>query len=143
MSDFQIFTDGSFRSSRNAMGIGILWIKNGTPIFKYSKGIKGGTNNIAELTAIYVALKSIKKPINSLEIISDSEYSIGVISNPTWKPKKNVKLIRNIKKQLEETQKLVKEPIKFTHTYGHQANDSFITRNNNLVDNLAQTASLI
>lgn len=125
------------------MGIGVLWLREGKEVLRYSKGIKGGTNNIAELTAIYVALKSIKKNIDSLEIISDSEYSIGVVSNPTWNPKKNRVLIEKIKNQLEETQKLVKDSIKFIHTRGHQTDDSKFTKFNNIVDRLAQDASLI
>lgn len=136
-NNYSIYTDGSYRSSKNRMGIGIVWIKDGKEVYSYSKGIDGGTNNIAELTAIYVALKSIKKPINSLEIVSDSEYSIGVISNPNWNPKKNRVLIGRIKDQLRETQQLVKNPITFKHVKGH-ADDSL----NNKVDMLAQNASL-
>lgn len=139
--NYRIFTDGSYRSSKDKMGIGVVWLKNNKKVHEYSKSVKGGTNNIAELLAIYVALKSIKKVIDTLEIISDSEYSIGVISNPSWKPKKNIKLIKQIKEQLSETQKLVNNPIKFTHTRGHQTDDSEFTKYNNLVDNLAQLES--
>ena len=54
---------------------------------------------------------------------------------------KNQKLIARIKKQLEETQKLVKEPIKYRHVYGHQkeGNEDMIW--NNYVDKLAATES--
>lgn len=118
MIKITIYTDGSYRSSKDRMGLGLLWLKNEKEVFSYSKGIKGGTNNIAELLAIYVALCSIKKNIDSLEIVSDSEYSIGVLTKQ-WNPKKNIKLINKIKKQIIETQKLISEPIKWTHVKGH------------------------
>ena len=139
MINYQIFVDGSCRGNGNG-GIGVLWLKNGEKVQEYSKGFKGVTNNKMELIAIYVALKSVKKEIDSLEIVSDSEYSIGVLTKP-WNPKKNVELIAKIKKQIDETQKLVKTPIKWTHTRGHQKDDTELTKFNNSVDKLAQNAS--
>lgn len=139
MSNYQIYTDGSCRANSNG-GIGIVWLKDGKKVFEYSKGFKEVTNNRMELLAIGYALLSIKKPINSLEIISDSEYAIGVLTKP-WKPKKNIELIARIKKQIEKTQKLVKEPIKFRHTRGHQKGDTIDTIYNNLCDKLATNES--
>ena len=135
MIDYIIYTDGSCRANGNG-GIGVVWLKNGEKVFEYSKGFKNVTNNIMELTAIYIALKSIKKEINSLEIVSDSEYALGCIFNPSWNPKKNIELISKIKKQVIETQELVKSPIKYNHTYGHSDNEW-----NNLCDKLAQNES--
>lgn len=135
MNDWVIYTDGSYRSSLDQGGIGVVWLKNGKKVQEFSKGFKGETNNTMELKAILVALISIKKPINSLEIVSDSEYSIGVLTK-SWKPKKNIELISKIKKQIIETQKLVDSPIKWTHVRGHQDNEF-----NNLCDKLATNAS--
>lgn len=140
MINYCIYTDGSCRANGNG-GIGIVWLKNGEKVYEYSKGFKNITNNIAELTAILYSLKSIRNNIDSLEIISDSEYSIGVITK-SWKPKKNIELIAKIKKQLVETQKLVKEPITFRHTRGHQKITSEDARWNNQCDWLAQNASI-
>ena len=140
MINYCIYTDGSCRANGNG-GIGIVWLKNGEKVYEYSKGFKNITNNIAELTAILYSLKSIRNNIDSLEIVSDSEYSIGVITKP-WKPKKNIELIAKIKKQLVETQKLVKEPITFRHTRGHQKINSEDARWNNEADFIAQTASI-
>lgn len=134
MISYCIYTDGSCRANGNG-GIGIVWLKNDEKTFEYSKGFKNTTNNQMELKAIYVALKSISKPIDSLEIITDSEYCIGVITKP-WNPKKNIELIAKIKKQLVETQKLVKDPIKWTHIKGH-SNSIW----NNYCDKLATNES--
>ena len=140
MTNYKIYTDGSCRANGNG-GIGIVWLKNGEKIYEYSKGFKNVTNNKLELMAINIALCSIKKPIDSLEIVTDSEYCIGVLTNPTWKPKKNIELISVIKQQIEKTQKLVESPIKWTHTRGHQSDDSENTKWNLYVDKLAQNAS--
>lgn len=140
MNNWTIFTDGSCRANGNG-GIGVVWIKNGKKVFEYSRGYKNVTNNIMELSAIYVALLSIKKEIDSLEIVSDSEYALGCIFNEKWNPKKNKKLIAKIKKQLEITQSLVKEPIKYRHVYGHQKEGDIDMVWNNRADSLAANES--
>ena len=140
MINYQIFTDGSCRANGNG-GIGIVWLKNGEKVFEYSKGYKNVTNNIMELKAIGIALASIKNPIDSLEIVSDSEYALGCIFNEKWNPKKNKDLINTIKKQLKKTQSLVKEPIKYRHVYGHQKEGGIDMVYNNYVDKLAANES--
>lgn len=135
MNNYRIFTDGSCRANGNG-GIGIVWLKNNEKVFEYSKGFKEVTNNIMELKAIYFALCSIKQKIDSLEIITDSEYCIGVLTNPKWKPKKNVELISKIKQQIVKTQKLVESTIKWTHVKGHAD-----CAENCLCDKLATQAS--
>ena len=141
MINYQIYTDGSCRANGNG-GIGIVWLKNGKKVYEYSKGFKDVTNNKMELLAILYALLSIKSPIDSLEIVSDSEYSIGVITNPKWKPKKNLKLIETIKKTVLTKQQLIKEPITFRHTRGHQKEGGADMILNNHADKLAQNASI-
>lgn len=128
MIRYEIYTDGSYKSSLEQGGIGIVWVKNGEKVYEFSKKFSKTTNNVMELTAIYYALKSIKKPIDSLEIISDSEYALGCIFNKTWKPKKNAALIQEIKKQVIETQKLVSSEITYKHIKGHQNADNYNDR---------------
>ena len=139
MKNIIVYTDGSYKSSLDRGGIGVIWLKNGKIVQEFSKGFNHVTNNIMELMAIYVALRCIIKPIDSLEIISDSEYSIGVLAKD-WKSKKNVKLILKIKKEIERVKELVSE-IKWTHVRGHQKDDSESTKYNNKVDFLAQSAA--
>ena len=142
MKNYKIYVDGSCRGNGNG-GIGIVWLNNGEKVFEYSKGYINTTNNRMELLAIYLALHSIKKPIDSLEIVSDSEYSLGVLTNESWNPKKNVALIMAIKHQINKTQGLVKNPIKWTHTNGHASDDSENTLWNNYADKLAQNESIM
>ena len=142
MTNYQIYTDGSCRANGNG-GIGVVWIKNGEKVFEYSKGYKNVTNNIMELKAIGIALTSIKKSIDSLEIVSDSEYALGCIFNEKWNPKKNIDLINSIKKQLKKTQSLVKDSIKYRHIDGHQRGESDDIKWNNRADSLATNESSI
>ena len=141
MVEYKIYVDGSCRANGNG-GVGVVWLKNEEKVYEYSKGYKNVTNNIMELSAIYVALCSIKKEIDSLEIVSDSEYALGCIFNLEWHPKKNVELINKIRKQVIKTQCLVKNPIKYRHIRGHQKVDSEDARWNGQCDWLAQTASI-
>ena len=141
ITSYQIFVDGSCRANKNG-GIGVVWLRNGEKVYEYSKGYKNVTNNIMELLAIYVALASIKKEIDSLEIISDSEYALGCTFNLEWKPKKNIELVNKIRRQVIKTQQLIKNPIKFRHIRGHQKIDSDDARWNNQCDWLAQTSSI-
>ena len=140
MIEYTIYTDGSCRGNKNG-GIGIVWLKNGEKVFEYSKGYKDTTNNQMELLVIGIALRSIKKPIDSLTIVSDSEYALGCIFNEKWNPKKNTKLISKIKKEVDRVEKLIGSKINVEHTFGHQNDDSEYTKWNNYVDKLAQKES--
>ena len=54
------------------------------------------TNNIAELTAIKVALEELTRVDLPVRIFSDSSYAIGLLTK-NWKPKKNQALVLEIK----------------------------------------------
>ena len=133
MINYEVYTDGSCRGNKVG-GIGIVWLKNGEKVFEYSNRYENTTNNQMELLAIGIALKSIKKPIDSLTIISDSEYALGCIFNEKWNPKKNVKLIDSIKKELKRVQELT--TVECRHVFGHATNQWNI-----YVDKLAQKES--
>jgi ribonuclease HI len=72
-----------------------------------------GTNNIAELTAVLLALDAIADKRAPVRIHTDSLYSIGVLKKG-WKAKANQALIAKIK--------LAMQPFKdldFIHVRGH------------------------
>jgi ribonuclease HI len=62
---------------------------------------ESATNNIAELTAIQMALEAVKERDAKLEIRTDSGYSIGVLQKG-WKAKANPELIAKIKEELAQ-----------------------------------------
>lgn len=137
--NYILVTDGAYSSSRKQGGYAFLFIKNNEPIFEFSRMIPNTTNNRMEMSAIIVGLKCIKKPINSLLIISDSMYCIGT-ATLGWKRKKNQDLWDIFDKEYERVSKLCNN-IKFKHVKGHQKDNKEFTKWNNRVDKLAVAAS--
>lgn len=100
-----LYTDGACSKNPGPAGIGVLMIyKNHEK--RISKFLGNATNNIAELTAIKVALEALKDNSKPIIVYTDSQYSIGVLSNPTWNPKKNVDLIKEIKALISQFKKV-------------------------------------
>ena len=89
-----------------------------------------GTNNIAELTAIFRVLEIVEDPSQKLLIHTDSEYSIGVLSRG-WKAKANKELIKKIRSRLSKFTN-----IEFVKVKGHAG-----VPENELVDDLARNSS--
>lgn len=118
MKDYIIYTDGAYKPSLNAGGIGIVFLCNGEEVYKYSKNYAISTNQRMETQAVIIALNSIIKPINSLTIITDSMYVVGT-ATLNWKRKANLDLWEKFDQALEKAQKLVKTPIQFKHIKGH------------------------
>lgn len=136
----KIWCDGAFKPSLNQGGVGIVWVKNNEIVRTFSKGYKKSdtrkvTNQTMEMLSVMIALNEINESIDDLEIITDSMYVIGGASLG-WKRKANVRLWIKFDEIFNKAQKLVKNPIVFTHTYGHK-DDKF----NNLADELASDAS--
>lgn len=134
MSSYILYTDGAYSSTRNKMGIGLVFLKENKLILRYSKMFEGGTNNMAEIIAIILALKMIKQPIESLIVRTDSEYCIGCATKG-WKRSKNVKLWEEFDKQYTRVSELCPN-IVFQHVKGHNGD-----KWNEYCDKLATTAS--
>jgi ribonuclease HI len=139
MPNYKLITDGAYSSSRNQGGIAFIFLRDNTPILEYSKMYKHCTNNQMEMIAIISGLKCIKKPIDTLTIISDSMYCVGC-ATLGWKRKKNVKLWKVFDSELDRVSKLCSN-IEFKHVRGHQKDNSEETKWNNRCDELAVRAS--
>lgn len=137
--NYTLICDGAYSSSRDCGGIGIVFLRNGKLAFRFSKKVKHTTNNRMELSAIIIGLSAIKKPIDSLVVVSDSMYCIGTITL-NWKRKKNQDLWAIFDK-IHSRVKTLCPNIQFLHTKGHQKDDSEFTKWNNYVDKLAVSAS--
>lgn len=135
MLDYVIYTDGAYSSSRDQGGIGIVVLRDGEKVFKYSKAYKKTTNNQMELIAVITALQAVKNPINSLTIYTDSMYVKGC-ATLGWKRKKNVELWMKFDKAMDRAESLVVNPIQIEHVKGHADNVY-----NNLCDEIAVQAS--
>lgn len=131
----EIYTDGSYAPTTNQGGLAFVAVKDDTILYKFSKAYKNVTNNKMELGAVILALASIKSPIDSLTIFTDSMYVVGCATKG-WKRKKNTKLWEQFDKVFSNAQAFVKNPIQIMWVKGHSDN-SF----NNLCDSLAVSAS--
>ncbi len=108
-----IYTDGACSGNPGHSGIGaLLLFKNHEK--EISKYIGIATNNIAELEAIRAALLEIKKTDLPVRVFTDSSYAYGVLTLG-WKAKKNLELIRSIKKIITKFKDL-----KFIKVRGHE-----------------------
>jgi ribonuclease HI len=93
-----VFTDGACGGNPGPAGIGVL-LQYRNHKKEISRFIGQGTNNIAELTAIKVALREIKDPHLPVILYTDSAYAQGVLTG-NWKAKKNQDLVSEVRKEM-------------------------------------------
>jgi ribonuclease HI len=128
-TNISIYCDGACSGNPGKAGSGLALYKNGEkPILYYGNYVKNGTNNIAELNALYKALLLAQeiKTNEKVMILSDSKYSIDCISTWAygWKAKgwtkksgeiKNLDLIKKSHNLYEQ----IKNNIIIKHVKGH------------------------
>ena len=129
-----IYTDGACHSSTKIGGIGVVFTKNNQIIYKFNKKFTDTTNNRMEILAIIYALHAISKPIDIINIYSDSQYAIGCITK-NWTRKKNTDLWQLFDKVYSKA-KILCSNIQFNWVKGHDINEF-----NNVADKLAVEAS--
>ena len=129
-----IYTDGACHSSTKIGGIGVVFIKNNQIIYTFNKKFTDTTNNRMEILAIIYALHAISKPIDIINIYSDSQYAIGCITK-NWTRKKNTDLWQLFDKVYNKAKTLCSN-IQFNWVKGHDINEF-----NNISDKLAVEAS--
>ncbi|MBU2490583.1 MAG: ribonuclease HI [Proteobacteria bacterium] len=94
------YTDGGSRGNPGPAGSGVvLWYNDREKLI--SEYLGETTNNVAELTAILLALKAIKKPHWPVRLYTDSKYAHGVLFLG-WKAKKNTELIQKILEKIKK-----------------------------------------
>jgi ribonuclease HI len=123
-----IYTDGACSGNPGPAGIGIIlqWKDH---VRKISRYIGEATNNIAELTAIEQALKTLKRHDLPVIIHTDSIYAINVLAKG-FKARKNTELVEKIRKMLEEF-----SDVKIIKVQGHCGNEF-----NEMADQFAREA---
>lgn len=125
MDKIIVYTDGSALNNGNensACGWACKLIYRGHEVMK-SGGDIGKTNNQMEMTAVLMALRSIRDKTIPVELFSDSKYVIETL-NGNFKIKKNIELWREIMNEKERFSN-----IEFFWVKGHDKN-----RHNNDVD---------
>jgi len=120
------YTDGSGTTSKKNAGIGVVVYERGYSPVYIAENIGLGTNNRAELMAIWRALKQFPDKTQPIKIYSDSEYAIGSLTL-NWSPQANEELIRHIRQDLS-----LRYDISIEHVDGHSGHEG-----NELADQLA------
>jgi ribonuclease HI len=90
-----VWTDGACEGNPGPAGLGVVII-DGSERRELSEYLGMGTNNIAELTAILRGLESIGDRKRPVVVYSDSQYSIGLLTQ-NWKAKANQELVAKLR----------------------------------------------
>lgn len=96
------YTDGACRGNPGPAGSGVyIEFPDGRKL-ELARSLGKQTNNIAELTAIELALEQLEKETEPrpMAVLTDSNYAIGVLVKG-WTAKANQELVRRIKKKVE------------------------------------------
>lgn len=123
-----VWTDGACSGNPGPAGIGVVIIDGDTER-ELSEYLGDGTNNIAELMAIYRGLEEVKDRKRSVIVYSDSSYSIGLLTQ-NWKAKANTQLVEKLRALTKQFADL-----RFVKVAGHAGIPL-----NERVDRLATTA---
>ncbi|MBA3817461.1 MAG: ribonuclease HI [Deltaproteobacteria bacterium] len=91
-----VWTDGACTGNPGPAGLGVV-ILDGEHRKELSEYLGEGTNNIAELMAIYRGLEEVPDKQRPVLVYSDSAYSIGLLSQ-NWKAKANTELVERLRK---------------------------------------------
>ena len=103
------FTDGACTDNPGPAGSGaVVRLASGRDVER-SRALGEGTNNIAELTAIGMAMEILREegvPRDApIALFTDSSYAIGVLAKG-WKAKANIGLIAELKRELVQWERL-------------------------------------
>lgn len=107
-----VWTDGACTGNPGPAGLGVV-IVDGKQRKELSEFLGQGTNNIAELTAILRGLESVADRTRPVVVYSDSQYSIGLLTQ-NWKAKANVELVERLRAVCREFSDL-----RFVKVAGH------------------------
>jgi ribonuclease HI len=99
-----VYADGACSGNPGPSGIGVV-MQDERGRRELSQFLGQGTNNIAELTAIFEAALGVEDPARPVRIHTDSQYAIGVLSKG-WKAKANQELIVRVKQALQRLRDL-------------------------------------
>jgi ribonuclease HI len=95
------YTDGACSGNPGPAGVGVVLI-DGKERRELSEYLGTGTNNIAELTAIELAVRAAPSD-RPIRVHTDSTYAIGVLTKG-WKAKANTELIAKLRELLKGRQ---------------------------------------
>ncbi len=116
-----VYTDGACSGNPGPAGSGAVILQDDEVVHEISQSLGQGTNNIAELTAIKLALEYLKHHQDSpIILFTDSTYCIGLLTK-NWKAKANVELVAELRELKDKFKALTIKHVK-GHS-GHPGNE--------------------
>lgn len=113
--DWIAYTDGACSGNPGPAGAGLVVIPPGGSPQEGYRYLGEGTNNVAELTAVLLALEAVPHEVKGLVIHTDSQYAIGVLTKG-WKAKANQELIAVLRKAIAARPPTT---VRFVYVPGH------------------------
>ena len=122
---FEAWCDGSATTKDKPAGIGVVltefrWEETSRLTLRESsievaENIGNGTNQYAELMAVWRALTLVPNLTAPLVINTDSKYAIGCATDLTWKIRSHGELVARIRQDLAKRG----DKVRFEHVAGH------------------------
>ena len=137
----EIYTDGSYAKETNSGAASYVILLDGQLIHQYAIALPGFSSPASELSAVILALSTIKEPIEELKLYCDCTFVLGC-GFGNFQRKKLPKLWKLFDKVLSKVKQQV-PVIEAIHVKGHQKKSVISDQAfwNNYVDVLAKTAS--
>ncbi len=98
---FTVYADGACSGNPGPAGAGVVIVHPDGKIREGFRYLGEATNNVAELTAVLIALDATEGLGHPVRLHTDSQYSIGVLQKG-WKAKANPELIAKIRARLAD-----------------------------------------
>lgn len=108
------YTDGSGTTDSKEAGIGVALYQPGFAPLLVAEHIGKGSNNRAELSALWRAMRLMPDVQAWLHVLSDSEYAVGSVTRD-WQPQKHRELIAAVREDLAWRD----HHVTFEHVEGH------------------------
>jgi ribonuclease HI len=96
---FTVYADGACSGNPGPAGCGIVVVDPSGKIREGFRYLGEATNNVAELTAVLVALDATEGLGHPVRLHTDSQYTIGVLQKG-WKAKANTELVATLRARL-------------------------------------------
>ena len=108
-----VYADGACSGNPGPAGSGVVVVAPDGGIREGCRFLGEGTNNVAELTAILIAIEATEGLGHPVRLHTDSQYAIGVLQKG-WKAKANPELIATIRARLAK-----RPDVKLFYVPGH------------------------